>query len=55
LSGNKEYSLVIQGIKPAIVDVGAIHNNNAAGGQIQRTASGNIVAFTVGDGHKAGD
>jgi len=53
LSGNKENSLFIQGIKPGIVGVGAIHDDNAIRRQRHCPAHGDVMGFAIGDGHKA--
>jgi len=53
LSGHKENSFVIQSVKPSVISIGAIHDDDAIHWQIQSATNGNVVSLAIRDGNKA--
>jgi len=50
--GYEEYAFGIQLVIPSVVVVSAVHDHNAAFGQLKRSGGGDVMAFSIGDGHE---
>ena len=51
---DEEYSVVIHGVEPSLVDVGSVYGDDAVRLQIQGATNRDIVGLAIADGDKIG-